>query len=221
MNQEKREQMLREGKPLLQKLEECIEQFGDEFQKWADDYFWLESDIVPILMGRLWEQEILMHNFKNPLGDGKVPLVHAEKKLAKGGRIDLYLLDADTAVESIREYAYDDEIYRSMEILAGVQVEGPELGGKLRGYCTKAVETLSNSREQIAQPYLVVFAMIQLLEQKHSVDYTARYQRLLEFLRKKHKGDWSSLGLNIYCVPAYSVPFRPPPSERIKPEWIR
>lgn len=220
MDQKKRAQMLGDGKPLLQELEECIKQFGDEFQKRADDYFWLKSDMVPILLGRLWQQKSLMHSFTNPLGNGEVPLVHAGKTLAKGGRIDLYLLDADTAVQLIREYAYDEAIYQSMEILAGVQVKGLKFGRELRGDCTKAAETLSKNRDQIAQPYLVVFAMVQLLKQGETVDYTKQYQMLLEFLRQQQLGDWNNLGLNIYCVPAYSVPFRPPLSERIKPEWI-
>jgi len=199
---------------LLSSLKSCIVSFGDKYRQKADDYFWNEHDVACGLMNHLWKQKDFVHEFDHPLGNGKVPLVHAEHL-----NIDLCLYDADTAVEAVRDHAYDGFWWGNIKMLAAVQIEASCEVGKMRRECEKEVAPLLKHKDQIEEAYLVVFAGIQLLENRRPVDYTMQYQRLLEFLREKHKNQWNSIKLSIYCVPAYSVPFRP--SKQIEPEWIR
>lgn len=208
-------------KLLLSKLEKCIVSFGDEFRRRADDYFWDEHDVVYGLMRFLWdEQSGLLRQFQHKSGDGKVPLVHAEKMI--GGekeRIDLYLLDPDTAVKAIRDHAYDEDWFGEVKILAAVQVEASTSVGKMKRACDKEVAALFGSKHPIEKSYLLVFPVVQLLKRGRPWDYTRQYEDLLEFLSQKQTSDWSDLKLSIYCCPAYSVPFRPP--KKMEPVWIR
>lgn len=199
---------------LLQKLEGCIEWVGNKFQRKSDDYFWAENDLVCRLLSHIWEQREFMSEFKHRLGDGTVPLVHAEHK-----KIDLCLYDPATAEKLVRDYANNEDYGSEARILAGVQIEyPPPTTQKWQDACDDAVEGFLRTK-QMEKAYLAVFTVVRFLRRDRIIDKSDWYQRQLEVLQEKREKQWKGINLNIYCVPAYCVPCAPP--EGITPVWIR
>lgn len=199
---------------LLQKLESCIEWVGNEFQRKSDDYFWAENDLVCRLLSHLWEQPEFMYEFKHGLGNGMVPLIHAEHKY-----IDLCLYDCDTAVKIVRDYANDEDYYREAQMWAGVQIEyPPSTTKKWQDACDDGVEGFLRLK-QLENAYLVVFTIVRFLKKGRIIDKSDWYQEQLELLQQKREKQWKGVNLNIYCIAAYCVPCVP--SRGIKPLWIR
>ena len=122
---------------LLTSLEKCIQSFAeDEFIPKSDDFFFNEHDVVCGLISHLWKDRNFIHDFQHPFSSGRVPLVHAEHL-----NIDLYLLDPGTAIESVRDYAYDAGLWGKTKIMAAVQVEYCSVGEML-SECDKEIKAI-------------------------------------------------------------------------------
>ncbi len=141
-------------------------------------------------------------DFNHRQGNGTIPLVHLEKGAGKGGRLDMFVVDPETAIKAVRDHQNDSKWYRTMPILAGIQIEllAPGKGNWLY----KNAGDMNNAVSELMSPiiqhsYLLVYDL--LSAKKNSTPKIDNYYEEVTVLEGYWRDNWCNVRPNfhVYC----------------------